>query len=289
VLTPHPRPDGGWPAPAKLNLFLHITGRRADGYHTLQTVFQFIELCDVLSFTPRDDGRVTLAGGVPGLDAGSDLCVRAANLLRAETGCEAGVEIRLDKHIPVGAGLGGGSTDAATTLVALNRLWELGLSEDRLAGLGLKLGADVPVFVRGRAAWAEGVGERLTPVTPEQPWYCLWVAPVSVSTAAIFADPQLTRDTPASTITDFLSGRGTSAAAGAWRNDCEAVVRRRHPLIDTALNGLGRFAEARLTGTGSAVFAAFATRDAAAQAVAAIPEGWQAFLVRGMNLSPLFV
>ncbi|GAB4291103.1 MAG: 4-(cytidine 5'-diphospho)-2-C-methyl-D-erythritol kinase [Thiohalomonadaceae bacterium] len=268
-----------WPAPAKLNLFLHVTGRRADGFHLLQTVFQFLDYGDVLHFTVRDDGVVRRVSELPGVAAEADLVVRAACLLQAEAGCALGVDIAVEKILPMGGGLGGGSSDAATTLVALNALWRLGLDEDRLAALGLRLGADVPVFVRGRAAWAEGVGERLAPVDLPEPWYLVLVPSVSVSTAEVFGAPELTRDCPPITIRDFLAGRGG--------NVCEPVVRARFPAVAEALDWLGRFAPARMTGTGCCVFAAFADEEAARAVAARLPAGWRGFVARGRNRSAL--
>lgn len=268
-----------WPAPAKLNLFLHVTGRRADGFHLLQTVFQFLDYGDALCFTVRDDGVVRRINELPGVAADADLAVRAARLLQAETGCALGVDMAVEKVLPMGGGLGGGSSDAATTLVALNALWRLGLDEERLAALGLSLGADVPVFVRGRAAWAEGVGERLEPVDLPEPWYLVLVPPVGVATAAVFGAPELTRDCPPITIRDFLAGRGG--------NVCEPVVRARFPAVAEALDWLDRFAPARMTGTGCCVFAAFADEEGAREVVARLPAGWRGFVARGRNRSPL--
>ncbi len=268
-----------WPAPAKLNLFLHIVGRRPDGYHLLQTVFQFIDFCDTLTFVPRDDGRITRGSGPRDVPVEQDLAVRAARLLQQQTGVSAGVDIQITKRLPMGAGLGGGSSDAATTLVALNRLWRIGWETERLAALGLQLGADVPVFVRGRAAWGEGIGEDLTPLDLPEPWYLLLIPPVKVSTAAIFSAADLTRDTPPITISDFLSGRG--------RNDCEALVRRAYPEIDRALSWLSEHATARLTGTGSASFARFDTEAAARALLAKVPTMWQGVVAKGLNRSPL--
>lgn len=268
-----------WPAPAKLNLFLHVTGRRADGYHTLQTVFQFLDVADSLRLQVTDGPDVRLLTPLPGVPADRDLTVRAARLLQAEAGVSRGVAIELDKRLPLGGGLGGGSSDAATVLVALNRLWGCGFSDDRLAALGLRLGADVPVFVRGRAAWAEGVGERLTPIDPPEAWYLVLAPPVTVSTAEIFSAPELTRHTPPITIADFLSGAGG--------NDCEPVVRARYPVVGQYLDWLSRYGRARLTGTGACVFAAFPARAAAEQVLAQRPEGWQGFVARGCNRSPL--
>jgi 4-diphosphocytidyl-2-C-methyl-D-erythritol kinase len=275
-----PAARGPWPAPAKINLFLHITGRRDDGYHTLQTVFQFLDHADRLYFAPRPAAEIRRFGGPPGVPAEADLCVRAARLLQETAGVREGVDIFNEKRVPVGGGLGGGSSDAATTLLALNRLWGTGLEGAGLAELGLCLGADVPVFLFGRAAWAEGVGEILTPIDPPQPWYLVVNPGVSVSTAAIFSDPELTRNSPRMTIPDFLAGGG--------RNDCEAVVRRRHPEVAAALDWLNRFAPARLSGTGSCVFAAFAS-EAQAQAVRRqLAAGWTGFVAHGLNRSPLY-
>ncbi|MDZ7735227.1 MAG: 4-(cytidine 5'-diphospho)-2-C-methyl-D-erythritol kinase [Gammaproteobacteria bacterium] len=272
-------PERPWPAPAKLNRFLHITGRRADGMHELQTVFQFIDLCDELSFTVRTDAGIRHLNPLAGVDPETDLTVRAARLLQSETGCRLGAEIHINKRLPLGGGLGGGSSDCATTLVALNRLWGLELPVERLADLGLGLGADVPVFVHGRAAWAEGVGERLTPVELDEPWFVVIRPDCEVSTAAVFAAPGLTRSTPPMTIRGFLDGGGG--------NDCEAVVRELFPAVAEAQDWLGRHAPARLTGTGACIFAPFADRETAATIAARIPARWQGFIARGLNESPL--
>ncbi|RME33278.1 MAG: 4-(cytidine 5'-diphospho)-2-C-methyl-D-erythritol kinase [Gammaproteobacteria bacterium] len=268
-----------WPAPAKINLFLHITGRRADGYHELQTVFQFIDLGDRLRFTPRTDGRILRLRGAEGVPEEDDLVVRAARILREETGCRAGVAIEVEKNIPQGGGLGGGSSDAATTLLLLNRIWGLGLGMDELARLGLRLGADVPVFVHGHAAWAEGVGERLQPLEPATPFYLLLHPGCEVATAGIFGAPELTRDTPPLKIADFLRGGG--------RNDCEPVVRARYPQVDEAMRWLEASGEPRLTGTGACIYAAFEEEHQARQVAARVPEQWRAWVVRGLNRSPL--
>ncbi len=279
AFTPPPGASGPWPAPAKLNLFLHVIGRRPDGYHELQTLFQFLDYGDRLYFAPDDGGQIRRLGNVSGISAEHDLSLRAARLLQAHTECRAGVAVYLDKRLPLGAGLGGGSSDAATTLVALNQLWDVNMEINELAALGLALGADVPVFVHGRASIATGVGEILDPVDPPEPWYVVVNPRVSISTAAIFSDTQLTRDTPRQTIADLLAKGG--------RNDCQAVVCRRFPEVATALNWLTDYAPARLTGTGSCVFAAF-ERQAEAQAVAdRIPRQWKGFVARGRNLSPL--
>jgi 4-diphosphocytidyl-2-C-methyl-D-erythritol kinase len=270
---------GPWPAPAKLNLFLHITGRRDDGYHTLQTVFQFLDHADQLYFALRPGGAIRRFGGPPGVPVETDLCVRAARLLQQTANIRMGVDIYNEKRLPAGAGLGGGSSDAATTLWVLNRLWGAGLEPASLAELGLHLGADVPVFLFGRAAWAEGVGEVLTPVDLPQPWYLVVNPAVSISTAAVFSAPELTRNSPRMTIRDFVSGSG--------RNDCEAVVRHRYPEVAAALDWLNRFSPARMTGTGAAVFAAFATQAAARAVGRELPAGWTGFVARGVNRSPL--
>ncbi len=268
-----------WPAPAKLNLFLHVIGRRPDGYHELQTVFQLIDLCDFLTFRPTDDGTISRPAGAPGFAWEDDLAVRAARLLQAETGCSRGVEIRIDKRIPPGGGLGGGSSDAATALVALNHVWGTGLPRETLAALGLRLGADVPVFVGGRSGWAEGVGERLTPLDLPGRWYAVVRPDCEVGTAGVFRAPELTRNTPPTTITGFLSSGG--------RNDCEPVVRRRHPEVAEALDWLAHRAQARLTGTGSCVFAPAADEAAARRMLEGLPGRWQGFVARGLNESPL--
>jgi 4-diphosphocytidyl-2-C-methyl-D-erythritol kinase len=271
--------SGPWPAPGKLNLFLHITGRRADGYHELQTLFQFLTRCDWLYFDVTGPGGIRLAGQPAGVPAAADLCVRAARLLQQATGTTRGVTIYNDKSLPLGGGLGGGSSDAATTLLVLNRLWELGLDINELAELGLRLGADVPVFIHGHSAFAEGVGEVLIPARPPETWFLVLVPTVSVSTAAIFSDPDLTRDTPRTKIPDLISGGG--------RNDCEAVVRRRYPEVAAALDWLNTFSPSRMTGTGACVFAAFATAAEAEAVAARIPAPWSGFVTRGVNRSPL--
>lgn len=273
-----------WPAPAKLNLFLHITGRRSDGYHELQTLFQFLDYGDQLGYELRDDGQVHRLEGPADLNPEQDITVRAAMALQSQSGCQQGVNIRLHKRLPFGAGLGGGSSDAATTLVALNALWQLGWSVDQLAQLGLSLGADVPVFVRGVAAWAEGVGEQLTPVFDErlkEPWYLVVTPDCEVSTADIFNAPALTRDCAPIKIADLFEGR-----AG---NVCLPVVREAYPPVAAALDWLDAHApgEARLTGTGASVFAEFPSRQAAWDVKAALPGQWRAFVARGMNRSPL--
>ncbi len=269
-----------WPAPAKLNLFLHITGRRDDGYHLLQTVFQFLDFGDRLRFQLRNDGRVQRLNTLPGVAPEQDLVVRAARLLQESCEQARGVDIEVDKRLPLGGGLGGGSSDAATTLVALNQLWGCGLDQAALAQLGLSLGADVPVFIQGQAAWAEGVGEQLTPVDLPEPWFVVLCPPITVSTAEVFSAPQLRRDCPPITIRDFLAG-------GVVHNVCEPLVRARYPEVDAALRDLDTFAPARMTGTGACVFAAFADESAAHQAYEVLAGKWPCFVARGMNTSPL--
>lgn len=268
-----------WPAPAKLNRMLRIVGRRADGYHLLQTVFQFLERGDRLWFEARDDGAIARHGEVVGVPPEADLTVRAARLLQQATGTGRGALIRIDKHLPMGGGLGGGSSDAATTLVALNHYWQTGLTLAELAELGLRLGADVPVFVHGRAAWAEGVGERLTPLDLDEPWFVVLAPACHVATGAVFNDSELTRNSSLITITDFMMGAGG--------NDCEAVVYRRYPEVAAAASWLARYGLARLTGTGACVFASFPSADRARRVLDRLPPGWKGFVARGRNRSPL--
>lgn len=273
-----------WPAPAKLNLFLHITGRRPDGYHLLQTVFQFLDFGDSLQFELRSDSAIRRVNPVADLPEISDICLRAARLLQQSAGVKRGVDIRLEKRIPMGGGLGGGSSDAATTLLALNRLWEVGYRLDELASLGLRLGADVPVFVHGRTAWAEGVGEQLQFIELPELWYLVIVPPVHVSTAEIFNTPDLTRNCPPITIRDLL--------AGECRNVCEPVVRRRYPEVDQALNWLSRYTEGRMTGTGACIFGRFRTESEARNVLElfhAKGPGGSAFVARSLNQSPLLL
>jgi 4-diphosphocytidyl-2-C-methyl-D-erythritol kinase len=272
-----------WPAPAKLNLFLHVTGRRADGYHTLQTAFRLIDLADTLRFTPRDDGGVTQRRALAGVAPEQDLCVRAAMLLKQSTGYPGGVEIELDKRIPMGGGLGGGSSDAATTLVALNHLWQLGLKRGELQRLGLKLGADVPVFVFGQNAFAEGVGEELTPLVLPPAWYLVLVPPVQVPTAAVFAAPELTREAKPIRITAFFDG----LKRRALRNDLEPVVCKRYPEVARHLAWLKQHGEARMSGSGACVYAEFSTESAVHAARAQLPPAMRGFVVRGLELHPL--
>ncbi len=271
--------DAAWPAPAKINLFLHVVGRRDDGYHLLQTVFQFLDFSDTLRFRLRDDGVIVRSSGCPGVAPDDDLVVRAARALQEHTGCKFGVEIDVEKQIPLQAGLGGGSSNAATTLVALNQLWQLQLPRATLADLGVRLGADVPIFIHGESAFAEGVGEQLTPVEPPQPWYLILRPNCAISTAEIFTAEDLTRSTPRITIRDFLAGEG--------HNDCLPVVLKRYPEVAEAIDWLGNFSEARMTGTGSTVFAAFPDQGAAEAVLGQIPDKWSAWVSRGQNRSSL--
>jgi 4-diphosphocytidyl-2-C-methyl-D-erythritol kinase len=278
------------PAPAKLNLFLHVLRRRDDGYHELQTVFQFLDLEDSITLTPRRDGCVRRVSAHAEVDEESDLVVRAARLLKEESGTSLGAEISVDKRIPLGAGLGGGSSDAATTLLGLDKIWNLGLGTERLAALGLRLGADVPVFVHGLAAWAEGVGERLQPVELETPWYLVVNPGCSVSTSRVFSHPALTRDSTPLKIRDFLSPGGAQvlslrALLDSARNDCEAAVRTLYPEVDDALRWLSRCGDARMTGTGACVFAPFSERAQAEHWLHTLPGGWDGFVAGGMNRS----
>lgn len=269
-----------WPAPAKLNLFLRITGRRDDGYHLLQTVFRLLDWGDTVRLRVRADGRIRRLAGLAGISEDADLAVRAARALQAASGTTLGADIEVVKRIPAGGGFGGGSSDAATTLRALDWLWGTALGPDRLAGIGLALGADVPVFVRGENAWAEGVGERLTPIALPPAWYLIVDPGVTVPTRELFQAPDLTRDAPPATITDFVSG----AELG---NAFEAVLRRREPAVDAALSALSRFGAARLTGTGAGCFVAFGSRAQAEAALAALPAGLRAWLAAGVERSPL--
>jgi len=273
-------PDAtAWPAPAKLNLMLRIVGRRADGYHLLQTVFQFLDRGDWLWFDVRDDGVIERQGEVAGVSPDADLTVRAARLLQHATGTRRGATMRIAKRLPMGGGLGGGSSDAATALVALNQYWQTGLTLAELAELGLQLGADIPVFVHGQAAWAEGVGEQLTPITLDEPWFAVLIPEISIATGAVFNDPELTRNSPLLTIADFAKGVGG--------NDCAAVVYRHYPEVAAAAAWLSQYGTTRLTGTGACVFAAFPDAAAAYQALNSLPSGWAGFIARGRNDSPL--
>lgn len=268
-----------WPAPAKLNLFLHVTGRRPDGYHLLQTVFQFLDFGDALEFSLRNDGVINLATDYNGIPAGQDLVCRAAAMLQQIAGISSGADIHVRKSLPVGGGLGGGSSDAATTLVALNALWKTGFTPAELAAMGLGLGADVPVFIHGQAAWAEGIGEILTPVEPPEAWFVVAHPGINIATAEIFSAENLTRNTPAITIRDFLAGAGI--------NDCERVVRLSYPEVEQLIEWLDKRAPARMTGTGACVFARCADEATARQICKDLPDHWPGFVARSINRSPL--
>lgn len=270
-----------WPAPAKLNLMLRIVGQREDGYHLLQTVFQFIDLCDWLTFSPLSEDKVVLVNQVVGVEEQDNLTYRAAQLLRSETGYRGGIAIKIEKNLPMGGGLGGGSSDAATTLVALNEIWKLGLSREDLIQLGLKLGADVPVFVFGSAAWAEGIGEILQSIEVPEKWFVVIRPDCHVNTKEIFLSKELTRDSKSIRIRDFI--------AGQHQNDCIDVVRKLYPLVNEALNDLAGYSEARLTGTGSCVFAEFEEEGQAKKAYVSLQSKWQSYLCKGMNRSPLYL
>lgn len=274
------------PAPAKLNLFLHVTGRRADGFHTLQTVFQLIDLADWLDFERRDDSRIVREGDVLG-SIDDDLAVRAARALQHASGTRLGATIRVTKRIPSGSGMGGGSSDAATTLIALNRLWELGLSRAELTALAPSLGADVAFFLHGTSAFAEGIGERLTTVATPPAWYAVTWPQVHVSTREIFTDSGLTRATEATKIADFSAAAGYFPHALFGANDLEAVARRRYPVIDDALGRLQRYGPARMTGSGSAVYVPTVTEAGAREALAECPAAWRSWVVQGMREHPL--
>ena len=277
------------PSPAKINLFLHITGRRDDGYHELQTVFQFLEFNDVLMFDLCDDGHIAVDGMQHQVHAEENLVYKAASLLRRVSGCQQGVRISIEKHIPIGAGLGGGSSNAACTMLALNELWRLGLSRLQLMALGEQLGADVPVFIHGQACWAEGIGMPGENLTLPERWYLLLVPAVSVSTAEMFAAPELTRQCAPITIADFL--------AGAGGNVFEAVVAARHPEVREALGWAARCADKDLrhsgfrshgmSGTGCSVFMACANQNHATELAASLPDAWQGYVVQSRNCSPL--
>ena len=272
-----------WLAPAKINLFLHVTGRRSDGYHTLQTVYQFVELNDVLQFSVREDNEIHLKSDFQEVPAEQNLVVRAARALQQHSGTRAGTDITLEKRIPTGGGLGGGSSDAATTLVALNEFWRLGLSIKELAEIGVTVSADVPVFVYGQSSWAEGIGEKLTPVAPIEPWYLIVNPNVQVSTQALFNAPELTRNTSPITIRDFMDGRS--------RNVFEPVVVARYPEVRAALDWLrrnNRSSPAKMSGTGSCVFTAFASQDQAMELADRLPSNMKGYVVKGRNASPLY-
>jgi len=267
------------PSPAKINLFLHITGQRNDGYHELQTAFQFLDYADDMVFKKTDSNNIDFQSDNLDLSENENLITRAASLLKTQTNTSQGADISINKRIPLGSGLGGGSSNAATTLLALNKLWNTRLTTAELAELGLKLGADVPIFIHGYAAWAEGVGEKITPIEPPESWILAINPPCHVPTAEIFRHENLTRNTTKITIRDFLSSGG--------QNDCEALTRKLYPAVDTAMNWLNAHASARMSGTGSSVYAEFANRDEAEQLLSQIPDSFSGFVAKTMNQSPL--
>ncbi len=267
------------PAPAKLNLFLHITGQRADGYHNLQTLFQLLDFGDELLFDPRSDNQITLNPILPGVPPEDNLVVKAARMLQGASNCQLGADITLRKNLPMGGGIGGGSSDAATTLVGLNHLWGTGLSLDALTQIGAKLGADVPVFIQGNTAWAEGTGDRLQAVEMPELWYLVLTPDCHVSTANIFSHKELTRDTSDITVAAFLEQGG--------RNDCQPLVRSLYPAVDEALQWLDQYGRAQMTGTGACVFASFKSADDAAAILAKAPVNLRGFVAKGVNRSPL--
>ena len=268
------------PAPAKLNLMLHITGRRDDGYHELQTVFQFLDHCDQLHFTRRDDDQLRLLTDFPGLKPQDNLIIKAAKLLQRHCNIQQGADISIDKILPAGGGLGGGSSDAATTLVALNKLWNCRLGDDQLAQLGLALGADVPIFIHGFAAWAEGVGERVKPISPPEYWYLVIHPGVHVSTADVFSNKHLTRDSKPI--------KFASALVAKPRNDCESLVRSLYPEVDKALVWASQFGPTLMTGTGACIFSHFDDPSKAEEIQAKVPGSWHSFVAKGANYSALY-
>lgn len=274
-----------FPAPAKLNLFLHVLGRRPDGYHLLQTALRLIDYGDELSFCVRSDGEIRHTNPLPGVGAQNDLCVRAAQLLQRQTSCRQGADIGIVKRLPMGGGLGGGSSDAATTLIALNQLWGTGLPRVQLQRLALELGADVPVFVFGQNAFAEGIGERLTALRLPPAWYLVLVPELAVSTAEIFSSPELTRNTNAITIAAFSVGLARSIPG---RNDLEPVVCRRYPQVARYLEWLQCYGEARMTGSGACVFCAFDSDAEARRVHALLPAGMRGFVAQGLDRHPLW-
>ncbi|KPA52745.1 kinase [Photobacterium leiognathi subsp. mandapamensis] len=268
-----------WPAPAKLNLFLYITGQRPNGYHDLQTLFQFVDYGDTLTITPRRDNQLLLTPAIEGVKTEDNLIYRAAEALRQAANCELGAEIHIDKILPMGGGLGGGSSNAATTLVALNHLWQTNLSVDELAEIGLKLGADVPVFVRGSSAFAEGVGEKLQPAEPDEKWFLVAKPDISIATVDIFTHPDLPRNTKKRSLEALLHG--------VYENDCEKIVRSLNPEVDQALSWLLEYAPSRLTGTGACVFSEFNTQEEANAILKILPDWLHGFVAKGVNTSPL--
>lgn len=268
-----------WPSPGKLNLFLYIIGRRADGYHDLQTLFQFIDYGDTLNFNLRNDGEIRLVTPILGVTNEQNLIIHAAKLLQLSSGCTSGADISITKVLPMGGGLGGGSSNAATVLVALNHLWKSGLSNEQLCKIGLTLGADVPVFIYGHAAFAEGVGEKLQPANPLEKWYLVAHPGIHISTSAVFTDSELVRNTPRRSLLTLLKH--------PFQNDCESIARKRFPEVEQLISWLLEYAPSRLTGTGACVFAEFDTESAARDVLKKAPEWLHGFVARGVNTSPL--
>jgi len=282
ILSATPKSTLTLPAPAKLNLFLHINGRREDGYHELQTLFQFIDRCDTLHFTVISEDAIQISPAIPGVETQDNLIYKAATLLIPFKKVDTGIQIKLDKVLPMGGGIGGGSSDAATTLVALNQLWQCELNTNQLSELGLKLGADVPVFVRGHAAWAEGVGEKLTPAHPTESWYVVLTPACHVNTGEIFSHQSLTKDTPKLRIALALEGD-----VKFYQNDCEKIVSELYPEVKLAIESLNQYGSARLTGTGACVFAAFDSEEEAQKVFSKVSERVKGFIAKGLNVSPL--
>jgi 4-diphosphocytidyl-2-C-methyl-D-erythritol kinase len=276
-----PGPD--YPAPAKLNLFLHVVGRRRDGYHLLQSVFTLIDRHDRLRFRLRDDAAIERMNDVPGVAPDEDLAVRAALLLQEASGIVQGVDIEIDKRIPLGGGLGGGSSDAATVLLALNRLWKTGFDREALAEIGGSLGADVPFFIFGRSAWAEGIGDRLRDIDVPPSWYAILTPPTQVPTQAVYGAPELTRNTEPLKMEDFSA----QPQDPRFHNDLEPVVTARYPVVREHLEWLRRHGNARMTGSGSCVFAAFDSREGAERVVGALPGSMSGFIAQGLTHHPL--
>ncbi|MCG3758403.1 4-(cytidine 5'-diphospho)-2-C-methyl-D-erythritol kinase [Vibrio cincinnatiensis] len=268
-----------WPSPAKLNLFLYITGQRSDGYHELQTLFQFLDYGDEITLCIRSDGLIHLTPELPGVAEQDNLIWKAAKALQQQTGCSLGAHIQLTKRLPMGGGIGGGSSNAATVLVALNHLWKTGLTDEQLASIGLTLGADVPVFIHGKAAFAQGVGEQLRPVTLDEKWYLVVCPNVSIATKDIFTHPDLPRNTPKRDLATLFANK--------YENDCEKIVRILYPEVDKQLSWLLQYAPSRLTGTGSCVFAEFLSKKDADAVLAKLPDNVSAFVAQGRNVSPL--
>lgn len=283
-------PGVNYPAPAKLNLFLHVVGRRDDGYHLLQSVFTLIDRCDSVRLQVREDGEVRRVSELAGVPPEEDLAVRAALLLKEASGTALGADIEVEKRIPMGGGLGGGSSDAATVLLALDRLWGTGFGPDVLSELGAALGADIPFFLRGSSAWVEGIGERLRPMQVPRRWYLVLTPPVAVPTGVIFAAPELTRDTEALKMEDFSAqppGSPAFASSDGFRNDLEAVVIDRYPVVGQYLEWLRQHGDARMTGSGSCVFAAFDDQEAAQGVLDALPGSMKGFVAQGLDHHPL--